>query len=93
MSQELEPAELVNLIGAWIDSKRKSKELELKVASQGSSGVQRIEIVGGLPSLPMRPTEGSVIMPSNDSINGHEFNGQTIDAIAAPGPETKPTEP
>jgi hypothetical protein len=66
----------------WIESKREGKALELKVAAQGGGSVQRIEIVGGLPSLPGT----SVIMPVMEFINGH---GQEL---PAPATDATPTE-
>jgi hypothetical protein len=53
MGSDLEPVELTSMIRAWILSKREGKELDLKVAGHGDPDKPtRIEIIGGLPSLP-----------------------------------------
>jgi hypothetical protein len=82
MAPSLEPAEIASMTKQWIETKREGKELELKVASQGDPDKpQRIKIVGGLPRLPIRPGESSVIMPSENGLNGH-----VIDGLPAPAP-------
>jgi hypothetical protein len=88
LSHELEPAELMSMLLSLAKSRREDRELQLKIDHIGdASQPTRIEIVGGLPPLAVRPGEPTVIMPG-DQMNGHQ--GPVIEHQEEPPPEKTP---
>jgi hypothetical protein len=76
---------------AWINSQNARKGLELKqVTVEGGPTEQVIHITGGLPELPLGPTDGPLIMPTRITHNGHAMDGH---ALAAPAPAVPDPEP
>jgi hypothetical protein len=75
---------------AWLQLQFAEQGLDLKAAAQGaSSGEQTIHILGGLPSLPLGPNDGPLIMPE---LNGKSYElVESSSPVAAPANESTPS--
>jgi hypothetical protein len=71
----------------WIQSQYAKQQIDLKAVAQGaSSSEQVIRIEGGLPALPLGPTDGPLIMPE---LNGHKsYELVESSPVAAPNDAT-----